>query len=203
MATDAAFIADAAGADSLLSAGAMRAPTAPVAQREQPAPDAAPSELRLPRVNVHLRPITIPKIVVPSISAAPSADSIARSATDRPRASGSDRTGTGEGVSAPTSVDAENAIIPARIIGRVPAPQFPDALLSRRREGQVVVRFIVNEYGTVDVGSMIVERSDHELFTAAVRDILPRFRFEPARTRAPESKPVASWVSVPFRFTTK
>jgi hypothetical protein len=50
---------------------------------------------------------------------------------------------------------------------------------------------------------MIVERSDHELFTSAVRDILPRFRFEPARTHAPESKAVASWVSVPFRFATK
>jgi hypothetical protein len=62
---------------------------------------------------------------------------------------------------------------------------------------------MVNEVGSVDVASMIVERSDHELFTAAVRDILPRFRFEPARTAAPESKPVAAWVSVPFRFTTK
>jgi protein TonB len=86
----------------------------------------------------------------------------------------------------------------------VPEPRFPDALLrSGRRDGQVVVRFMVNEFGSVDVASMIVERSDHELFTAAVRDILPRFRFEPARTQAPESKPVATWVSVPFRFTTK
>ena len=65
------------------------------------------------------------------------------------------------------------------------------------------MRFMVNERGSVDVASMIVVRSDHELFTAAVRDILPRFRFEPARTHAPESKPVAAWVSVPFRFTTK
>ena len=203
MATDAAVIADAAGADSLLSASATPAPTAPVVQGEQSAPEAAPSELRLPRVNVHLRPIAIPKIIVPSISAAPTVDSIARSATERTRASGSDWTGTGERVSPRTSADAENAIIPARIIGRVPAPQFPDALLSRRREGQVVVRFIVDELGRVDVASMIVEQSDHQLFTAAVRDILPRFRFEPARTRAPESKPVASWVSVPFRFTTK
>jgi len=65
------------------------------------------------------------------------------------------------------------------------------------------VRFMVNELGRVDVASMIVEWSDHELFTAAVRNVLPRFRFEPAHTLAPESKPVAVWVSVPFRFTTK
>jgi hypothetical protein len=62
---------------------------------------------------------------------------------------------------------------------------------------------MVNELGRVDVSSMIVERSDHELFTVAVRDVLPLFRFEPARTLGPESKPVAVWVSVPFRFTTK
>jgi protein TonB len=86
----------------------------------------------------------------------------------------------------------------------VPEPRFPDALLrSGHSEGQVVVRFMVNELGSVDAASMIVERSDHELFTSAVRDILPRFRFEPARTPAPDSKPVAAWVTVPFRFTTK
>ena len=104
----------------------------------------------------------------------------------------------------PASADVDNAHTPPKIIGRVPEPRFPDALLrSGQREGQVVVRFMVNELGRVDVASMIVERSDHELFTDAVRDILPRFRFEPARTLAPESKPVAAWVSVPFRFTTK
>jgi protein TonB len=109
-----------------------------------------------------------------------------------------------ERVSPPTSADVDNAVTPPKIIGRVPEPHFPDALLrSGHREGQVVVRFMVNEFGSVDVASMIVERSDHELFTSAVRDILPRFRFEPARTHAPDSKPVSAWVSVPFRFTTK
>jgi protein TonB len=148
--------------------------------------------------------MNIPNIPVPSIPAAPSVDSIVRSATERQRAPDTDRTGTGDGVSLPTSADVDNARTPAKIIGRAPEPRFPDALLrSGQREGQVVVRFMVNELGRVDVASMIVERSDHELFTAAVRDILPRFRFEPARTRAPESKPLAAWVSVPFRFTTK
>jgi TonB family protein len=86
----------------------------------------------------------------------------------------------------------------------VPDPGFPDALLrSGTREGQVVVRFMVNDLGRVDVPSMIVERSDDELFTEAVRDVLPLFRFEPARTLGLESRPVAAWVSVPFRFTTK
>jgi TonB family protein len=201
----AAAIVVATGADSLSSASATLAATDPVVKPEQPAPESAP--LRLPRIDVHLRPMNIPSIPVPSITTAPSVDSIARSATERQRASDTDRTGTGERVSPPTSADVDNAVTPVtppKIIGRAPEPRFPDALLrSGHHEGQVVVRFIVNEFGSVDAASMIVERSDHDLFTSAVRDILPRFRFEPARTHAPESKPVAAWVSVPFRFTTK
>jgi TonB family protein len=179
-----------------------------VGQPEKRAPESAPPELRAPRVEVHLRPINVPSVSVPNISATPSVDSIVRSATERPRAPDTGRTGTGDRVSVPASADVDRAdadkpITPAKIIGRIPEPRFPEALRSRQREGQVVVRFIVDELGRVDVASMIVEQSDHELFTAAVRDILPLFRFEPARTQAPESKPVARWVSVPFRFTTK
>src|SRR5262249_19645076 len=159
---------------------------------------------RLPTVDVHLPSIDVPKITVPTISVGASLDSIAGSATERARASDTDRTGTREKVSSPKSADDDDAITPPKIAGRIPEPRFPEVLLrSGRREGQVVVRFVVNELGSVDVASMIVEQSDHELFTSAVREILPRFRFEPARTRAPESKPVAAWVTVPFRFTTK
>ncbi len=209
--TGAAAIVVATGAESLPSSSATPAATAPVVKPEQGAPESAP--LRLPRVDVHLSPINMPKIPDPSIAKAPSFDSIARSATERQRASDTDRTGTREKVSTPTPADVDNAVAaitavtavtPPKLIGRVPEPRFPDALLrSGHHEGQVVVRFMVNEFGSVDAASMVVEQSDHDLFTAAVRDILPRFRFEPARTRAPESKPVAAWVSVPFRFTTK
>jgi protein TonB len=215
--TRAAAIVGATSADSLLSASATPAHTAPLSQPEKRAPESASPELHLPRVEVHLAPINVPSMVT-SISAAPSVDSIVRSATERQRASDTGRTGTGDRVAVVTpaqvdkaqvdraevdKADVDIATTPAKIIGRPPEPRFPDALLhSKQREGLVIVRFMVNEFGRVDVASMIVERSDHELFTAAVRDILPRFRFEPARTRAPESKPVARWVSVPFRFTT-
>jgi TonB family protein len=197
--TGAAAMVASAYADSFRAASATPAPTAAVIQREQRAPESALPELRAPRVVVHLDSANIP-----SMPAAPSADAIMRSAMERQRASDTDRTETRAAVSLPASADVDNAHTSPKIIGRAPDPGFPDALLrSGRREGQVVVRFIVNELGRVDVSSMIVERSDHELFTAAVRDVLPLFRFEPARALGPESKPVAVWVSVPFRFTTK
>ena len=191
-------------ADSLLAASAPSAPNVAAGEPEKRATDSALPELHAPRVKVQLRPINIPSVSVPTFSASTSPESIAPSATERPRASDTGRAGTGERASLATSLDVGGAVSPARIIGRPPEPAFPDALLrSGRREGQVAVRFIVNEFGRVDVSTMIVERSDDELFTSAVRDILPDFRFEPARTRAPESRPVATWVSVPFRFTTK
>ncbi len=195
-ATGGAAMVNATLANSRRSASASPAP----AQPEKHAPESAPSAPRLPRIEVQMRPIKIPNVGVPSIST-PSVDAIMQSATERQRASDS-----GPTVPTPSAVErpeVEKPVIPARIIGRVPEPTFPEALRSRKREGEVVVRFIVNELGTVDVASMIVERSDHDLFTEAVREILPRFRFEPARTQPPESKPVARWVSIPFRFATK
>jgi TonB family protein len=189
----------AAHADSLRAARATPAPTAPVIQREPRARESARPELRLPRVEIHLD-----SVIIPSIPAAPSVDSVLRSAMERQRAFDTDRTETRGEFSRPLSADVDTAHTSPRIIERPPDLAFPVAMLrAGRREGQVVVRFMVNEIGRVDLQSMIVERSDHELFTAAVRNVLPRFRFDPARTLGPESKPVAAWVSVPFRFTTK
>jgi len=190
----AAAMVAATHADSRSAESATPVPTAAPIQREQRAP-----ELRAPRVEVHLESVNIP-----SMPAAPSADAIMRSAMERQRASDTNRTETSDEVSRSTSADVDHAHTSPKILGRPPEAAFPDALLrSGRREGQVVVRFIVNELGAVDVASIIVERSDHELFSEAVRDVLPRYRFEPAHTLTPESKPVAAWVSVPFRFTTK
>jgi len=191
-------------ADSLRASSATPPPAAAVIQREQRAPESGPPEsgppaLRLPRIKVHLESMNIP-----SMPATLSVDAILRSAIERQRASDTDRIETRNEVSRPTSVDLDHAHTAPKIVGRVPEPVFPDALLrSGRREGQVVVRFMVSELGTVDVASIVVERSDHELFTEAVRAVLPLFRFDPAYTLGPVSKPVAAWVSVPFRFMTK
>ena len=179
----------------------VSAPAAPVmqAEREQRTPANTRPELRVPRVEMHLNSVNIPSMPAP-----PSADAILRSATEAQRRSDTNRTETSNAPSRPTSLDLFGPHTSPKIIGRAPDPGFPEALIrSGTRDGQVVVRFIVNDVGRVDVASMIVERSDDDLFTEAVRDVLPLFRFEPARTVGLESRPVAAWVSVPFRFTTK
>lgn len=198
-----AAMAGAARPESLHSAAPTSAhTTAQAAQPEKSATETATPELRAPHVDVH-----VGSIALPSTTVAVNVDSMVRSAAERQRASDSERTSIKVGVTGtlPTAApDVDVAHTSPKIIGRAPEPGFPDALLSSGpREGQVIVRFLVNERGTVDVASMVVEQSDNALFTAAVRDILPRFRFEPARTLGSDSKPVAAWVSVPFRFTTK
>jgi hypothetical protein len=60
------------------------------------------------------------------------------------------------------------------------------------------VQFLVDETGRVDVSSMKTLRSPHELFTTAVRNVLPKFRFEPARSAT--SKPIAEQVQYTIRF---
>ena len=87
------------------------------------------------------------------------------------------------------------------LIGAAPTPRFPDELRATRTEGEVVVQFRVDEKGRVDPASMKVVQSPHELFTSAVRAILPRFRFDPARSAAPESKPESAWVQYRIQFT--
>jgi TonB family protein len=188
-------------ADTFRAASVTSTPTppAPAIQREQRATEKAQPELRAPHVDVHLDSATMP-----GMPGAPSVDAIMRSTMERQRASDSDRTEPKNEVSRPTPADAESPHTSPKIVGRAPEPAFPDALLrAGRREGQVVVRFMVSELGRVDLASVVVERSDHELFTDAVREVLPRFRFEPAYTRGPISTPIPAWVSVPFRFATK
>jgi TonB family protein len=197
-ATGSGAMAAAMRVDSPSVAGATSAAAATV-QQEQAAPKSVSPEFRAPRVEIRLD-----SIALPTIPAAPTGEAILESSSGRQRVSDTNRIETKAAPSLLPPTDVDVAHTSPKVIGRAPDPGFPDALLrAGRREGQVVVRFIVNELGRVDVPSMVVEHSDDELFTSAVRDVLPYFRFEPARTLGSESKPVPVWVSVPFRFTTK
>ena len=126
-------------------------------------------------------------------------DSLVRASTKLDRALGTDQIGTSGGLLTSTHVDDASAR-QAVLIAPAPLPRFPEELRSHWSESEVVVRFRVDERGHVDVKSMKVLKSDHELFTEAVRNALPRFRFEPARSAAPESKAVADWVDFRVRF---
>jgi protein TonB len=77
-------------------------------------------------------------------------------------------------------------------------PRYPEALRRAAVDGRVLVRFVVDTSGRVDMMSVQLVASTHALFTAAVRDVLPTFRFKPSEVGG---RRVASLVEMPFEFS--
>jgi TonB family protein len=189
----------AARADSVPSATTTSQPAGDVVQAGVPTPErtvAPASESAVAPAPPSLRAAArrMAAVKVPIITT--NVDSLVRASTFR------DQTGITGGLrTQPTGDDAGEK--PPVLIAPAPLPYFPDALRSQRTEGEVVVRFRVDEHGRVDMSSIKVVKSDHELFTLAVRNVLPRFRFQPARSGAPDHKPRADWVDFRTEFTVK
>ena len=78
------------------------------------------------------------------------------------------------------------------------APRYPDSLREAKIEGSVLAQFVVNRDGTPDVGTFKVLKSDHDLFTQAVKKSLPNMQFTPALVGG---KPVRQLVEMPFTFS--
>ena len=76
-------------------------------------------------------------------------------------------------------------------------PTFPRALLQAKIEGVTRVQFIVDSTGRVEVTSLVILDSTHPEFTQAVRDVLPKMKFKPARIGA---RAVAQLVEQGFAF---
>jgi TonB family protein len=74
---------------------------------------------------------------------------------------------------------------------------YPAALRAAGVEGTVLVSFVVDEQGAVDMGSFRVLRSDHEAFTDAVRQALPGMTYVPAEV---DGARVKQLVQQPFVF---
>lgn len=82
-----------------------------------------------------------------------------------------------------TIVEVDSA---ASIDPRSAAPTYPPALLEARVEGLVHVQYVIDSTGYADVSTLKIVRSTHPAFSAAVREVLPRMLFSPAKigTRA-------------------
>ena len=76
-------------------------------------------------------------------------------------------------------------------------PAYPPKLLALRLEGATVVQFVVDSTGHIEVKSLVILDSTHPDFTQAVRDALPRMKYQPARMGP---RPVAQLVEQRFGF---
>lgn len=76
-------------------------------------------------------------------------------------------------------------------------PRYPESLRQAAIDGRVLVRFTVDTSGRIDMNSVTVIASTHDLFTRAVRDALPAFRFKPAELGGHRVRALAE---MPFEF---
>ena len=84
-----------------------------------------------------------------------------------------------------------------RIITSV-KPRYPESLRQTGIGGRVLVRFTVDTLGRVDMSTVQVLQSTHDLFTRSVLDALASFRFKPSQLRG---KLVSSLAEMPFEFS--
>jgi TonB family C-terminal domain len=77
-------------------------------------------------------------------------------------------------------------------------PTYPNQLRAANIEGQAVAKFVVDTNGRADMRTFEILKSDHDLFTNAVRSSLPNFRFFPAELGG---RKVKQLVQMPFVFS--
>jgi periplasmic protein TonB len=86
---------------------------------------------------------------------------------------------------------------PAEMLAESPKPKYPSVLESSGIAGEVQAQFVVNTQGKADLDQFKVLKSTNELFTQAVKNVLPRMRFSPAMIGG---KPVNQLVQQSFQF---
>lgn len=60
------------------------------------------------------------------------------------------------------------------------APEYPQAMASRRVEGGAVLRFVIDSTGLIDMSTVRVMSATHSAFARAVIDAMPKMKFRPA-----------------------
>jgi protein TonB len=86
---------------------------------------------------------------------------------------------------------------PAEMLAESPKPKYPSVLESSGIAGEVQAQFVVSSAGKADMDTFKVLKSTNELFTQAVKNVLPRMRFSPAMIGG---KPVNQLVQQSFQF---
>jgi TonB family protein len=77
-------------------------------------------------------------------------------------------------------------------------PQYPKELRDAGIEGQVLVQFVVDSTGSVDMRTFKVLKSNHQLFTDATRTALAAMQFAPATVGG---RKVSQLLQTPFMFS--
>lgn len=77
------------------------------------------------------------------------------------------------------------------------APDYPETMALRRVEGAVVLRFVIDSTGLIDMATVRVMSATHSAFARAVLEAMPRMKFRPASMAG---RPVRLLVEQMFSF---
>jgi TonB family protein len=77
-------------------------------------------------------------------------------------------------------------------------PRYPESLRQTGVDGRVLVRFTVDTMGYVNMSTVQVLESTHELFTQSVREALKAFRFKATMV---QGRKIKSLAEMPFEFS--
>ena len=172
----------------------------PVATPPRAAAPRAPVAPRTP-ATTPTKPVDVPPIAAPSeipstlpapAEAAPSEGSAPLESTP---STGSPAEGSPIGTG--TVRGAESVDVAAHLLRNSPLPRYPDLLRTQGAEGYARVRFVVSASGRAELETLEVLESTHPAFAEAVRAILPRLRFAPAKVGREN---VRQLVEIPFGF---
>ncbi len=114
----------------------------------------------------------------------------------------SDGRGVGHGLDlvgsdGPQSTEQRGVDLLMRIVA-TGKPRYPESLRQAGIDGRVLVRFTIDTLGRIDMSTVQVVQSTHDLFSRSVRDALPLFRFRPAEVGGAR---VRSLAEMPFEFS--
>ncbi len=175
------------------------APIAPSPQPAAPAPTRAPTTTAAPDVpsvpvEVPAVPIDVPTGIPTDVPPAP----VTGGGITDPNALPSTAPGLPVGLpSGDAPLDADAVDVPVRMRANSPLPRYPDILRQSRVPGFVRVRFVVGPDGRAEMNTVQIVEESHPAFGQAVRNVLPRLRFTPARVG---TRNVPQMVEIPFGF---
>lgn len=81
-----------------------------------------------------------------------------------------------------------------------PSPRYPDMLQTAGIAGEVIAQFVIDTSGHVEMNTFKVIKSDNDLFTEAVKAVLPKKRYYPAEVGG---RHVKELVEEPYVFNMK
>lgn len=168
----------------------------PPEQQPEPPPEIVAAPPPPKGFQVLTAPIKIPD-VLPEID-------LTKKVTDEADFSGKGVAGgIAKGVVGGTAINTDQTFFEFQVEKQVaPAPgsggpRYPDMLRSANVEGDVLMQFVVDTTGRVDMSTLKVLKSSHDLFTNAVRQFLSGARYYPAEIGG---RKVKQLVQQPFNF---